>query len=120
MTDHSTNMANANPNPTTADEAAALKQLIETDPNAALAQIQAGESKAALHHLLDTDSQFRLQTSTYSTLLGWTDGTGVWVLEGSEQVYRDLKRLGDDDPSLSYNDCLEKLGRRITSIVSIN
>lgn len=110
MTDHGTNIANANPDPSIANDAAALKRLIQTNPEAAVAQITAGESKSALHHLLNTDPQFRPQTGVYATLLGGTEGTGVWVLEGSEQVYRDLKRLVDDDPSLSYNDCLEKLG----------
>ena len=103
-------MSETNPNANTANNAAALKQLVETDPEAACTQLKAGEAKAALHHVLNTDPQFRPQTGVYATLLGWTDGTGVWLLEGSEQVYRDLKKLGYDDPSLSYNDRLEKLG----------
>ena len=102
--------ANTNPNPNVANDAAALKRLLETDPEAATAQLKAGNSKAALHHLLNTDPQFRPQGSVYPTLLGWADGTGVWVLEGSEQIYDDLKRLDDEEPSLGYNDRLEKLG----------
>lgn len=45
----------------------------------------------------------------YATSLGWTSGTGVWVLEGSKEHY-DLLTNGTIDESLPWNERLKLAG----------
>lgn len=37
-------------------------------------------------------------TTPNTTLLSWTEGTGVWVLESSAQIYKDMQELRNNDP----------------------
>lgn len=45
-----------------------------------------------------------------STILGWTEGTGVWVLEGSEENHRVYERICDENPGIEHNEALKKAG----------
>ena len=63
-------------------DAAALYQRIQEDPATALQEAFAGDNKDALDWLLNNAPEFRPAGSVPSTILGWTEGTGVWVLEG--------------------------------------
>lgn len=93
------------------DDAAALKELIATDTEAAMEEMKKAETKSALHHLLNTDPDFRPKGYANATHFGLTDGTGVWVLENpSDETYRALRELQQAEPSMPENQKLEKVG----------
>ena len=82
----------------------------QEDPATALQEAFASDNKGALDWLLNNAPEFRPVGSVPSTILGWTEGTGVWVLEGSEKNHRVYERICDENPGIEHNEALKKAG----------
>lgn len=95
---------------TFSSDAAALYQRIQEDPATALQEAFASDNKDALDWLLNNAPEFRPVGSVPSTVLGWTEGTGVWVLEGSEENHRVYERVCDENSGIGHNEALKKAG----------
>ena len=91
-------------------DAAALYQHIQGDPATALQEAFASDNKETLNWLLNNAPEFRPVSSIPATILGWTEGTGVWVLEGSEENHHVYGQICDENPGIEHNEALKKAG----------
>lgn len=73
-------------------------------------EIRNGGRQEALTWLINNAPEFESIGETYATAYGWTEGTGVWVLEGTRENHEAFNRAYDEIPSLSRNEALEKAG----------
>ena len=65
---------------------------------------------AALTKITKADPRLQCEDVVLPTMMGWTNGTGVWVLEPNETTFNEYEKLTKAEPSLSYNDRLKKVG----------
>lgn len=93
-------------------EAAALYQRLREDPAAALREVTAMGNKDTLNWLLNNAPEFAPQGEVPATVFGWTEGTGVWVLEGSSENHSALEKIYNENPNISENEALEKAGAK--------
>ena len=91
-------------------DAAALYQRMQEDPETALQEAFASDNKETLNWLLNNAPEFRPVGSVPATILGWTEGTGVWVLEGSEENHHVYGQICDENPGIEHNEALKKAG----------
>ena len=68
------------------------------------------DTMAALTDITKSDPRLQCDNVVLPTLMGWTNGTGVWVLEPNKAKFDEYEKLTKAEPSLSYNDRLKKVG----------
>lgn len=91
-------------------DAAALYQRLYEDPAAALEESSASGNKEALIWLLNNAPEFRPVGSGKAAILGWTEGTGLWVLEGSEENHQAYDRVLEENPGIEQTEAVKKAG----------
>lgn len=70
------------------------------------------EVAAALDEALRTDPSLKCTGKIYADGFGWTNGTGVWVPEGSKRNHELYANASIAYPHLDHNGLLEKAGAK--------
>lgn len=92
-------------------DAAALYQRLHEDPAAALQENTASGKKEALIWLLNNVPEFRPGGAGKAAILGWMkEGTGLWVLEGSEENHRAFDQVFEENPNIEQTEAVKKAG----------
>ena len=78
------------------------------DPAAALEENSTSCNKEALIWLLNNAPEFRPVGPGKAATLGWTEGTGLWVLEGSEESHHAYDRVLEENPGIEQTEVVKK------------
>lgn len=68
------------------------------------------ESLTALDEAIRTNPNMKCKGKIYADVLGWTNGTGVWVMEGSQRNHELYANVSGIHPHLDHNGWMEKAG----------
>lgn len=60
--------------------------------------------------LLNNAPEFGPVGRVPAAILGWTEGTGVWALEGSEENHRVYEWVFFENPGTEHNEALKRTG----------
>lgn len=96
-------------------EAAALYQRMheDEDPTAIIREVIASDdkdTKDTLNWVLSHAPEFQPVSCGKATILGWTEGDGVWVLEGSVESHRAYGQVCDENPEIEHTEAVKKAG----------